>query len=93
MTPLFTAGNSRLAYYVSGNGAPLVVVPAWISHFEYDGLLPETRSYYQRLGARRRLIRYDKRGTGLSDRHVTDESYTVERQVADLAGGDPPSPC
>ena len=44
------------------------MIPGWISHLELEWEAPPMRDLYERLAADHLLIRYDKRGTGLSDR-------------------------
>ena len=65
-----------IAYSTFGNGHPLLLVPGWISHLELDLENPDYARFYQALTheGRRRLIRLDMRGTGLSDREVPDTS-------------------
>jgi len=72
----------RLAYSVTGEGPPLLIVPSWISHLELDEqeLVPPV--FFQSLARANRLIRYDKRGMGLATRHAAD--YSLEAQVGDL---------
>ncbi|MDQ6945517.1 MAG: alpha/beta hydrolase, partial [Actinomycetota bacterium] len=82
----FTSGRVRLAYEIQGQGEPtLLVIPGWVSHIDYDLSRPEIRSFYQRLAAGRRLIRYDKLGCGLSDRTANASALGVEAQVEDAA--------
>ena len=59
-----------IAYQVVGPAAEvdLVVVPGWVSHLEVMWELPEFAHFLERLAAMGRLIMFDKRGTGLSDR-------------------------
>jgi len=81
----FASGDVRIAYEVIGSGRDaLVVVPGWASHLEVDWGTPEIRSYYRALAVGRRLVRYDKRGTGLSDRSVGSDTYAPSTQVEDL---------
>ena len=82
----YTSGPVRIAYDVVGRGnQTLLVTPGWVSHLDYDWATPEIRDYYQRLASgTRHVIRYDKRGTGLSDRPNGPEMYSLEVQVADL---------
>lgn len=82
----FTSGEVRIAYDIVGAGhLPLVVTPGWVSHLDYDWSTPEIRSYYEHLaGTSRRVIRYDKRGNGLSDRPSGADAYALDAQVADL---------
>src|SRR3954465_2384147 len=64
--------GARLAYALAGAGPPLVVIPGWVSHLELSWT--SLRDAVGPLTTRRRLIRYDKRGTGLSDRELPDAS-------------------
>ena len=59
-----------IAYQVVGPAAELdvVFVPGWVSHLEVMWELPEFAHFLERLAAMGRLIMFDKRGTGLSDR-------------------------
>ncbi|WP_369134629.1 alpha/beta fold hydrolase [Modestobacter sp. I12A-02662] len=77
-----TADGVRLAYAFSGEGPPLVKVANWLTHLEYDLESPVWRHWYEELGARYRLLRYDERGTGLSD--LDADGYTVDDWVDDL---------
>jgi pimeloyl-ACP methyl ester carboxylesterase len=59
----------NIAYQVTGDGPfDLVLVPGFISHLELDWSEPRHARFLDRLGSFARLIRFDKRGTGLSDR-------------------------
>ena len=49
-------------------GPPLVYVPGWVSHLEIELENGLSRRFYQALATFTRLIRFDKRGTGMSDR-------------------------
>jgi DNA-binding SARP family transcriptional activator/pimeloyl-ACP methyl ester carboxylesterase/tetratricopeptide (TPR) repeat protein len=58
-----------IAYQVTGDGPlDLVLISGFISHIEKDWEEPRHAHYLERLGSIARLIRFDKRGTGLSDR-------------------------
>src|SRR5262245_31753144 len=62
------AGDVYIAYQVSGKGRlDLVFVPGFVSHVEHAWEEPGLARFFGRLGAFSRLIRFDKRGTGLSD--------------------------
>ncbi len=74
--------GSRLAYAVVGEGPPLVKAANWLSHLELDWQGPIWRHWLERLSHRRRLVRYDARGNGLSD--WNPRSITFEDFVADL---------
>jgi pimeloyl-ACP methyl ester carboxylesterase len=63
------SGDVNIAYQVIGEGPiDLVLVPGFISHLELDWAEPRSAHFLRRLAAFSRLIRFDKRGTGLSDR-------------------------
>ena len=65
------SGDVNIAYQVTGNGPfDLVFIHGFFSHLEIDWELPASRRVNERLGSFARLIRFDKRGTGLSDRNV-----------------------
>ncbi len=72
----------RIAFAMHGSGPPLVRAPTWLTHLEFDWESPVWRHWLVGLGERNRLLRYDERGCGLSDRNVTDLS--LEARVADL---------
>ena len=77
-----TEDGVRIAYCVEGEGPPLVVCPWFIDSFALEHLVPELQAFMRRLGQGRRLVRYDMRGTGLSQRDVDDLSHSA--QVGDL---------
>ena len=77
-----TPDGVRIAYAVVGEGPPLVHVPGWISHLELDWRLPASREIWESYARHFTVIRIDKRGTGLSDRNVSD--YSLEARVRDL---------
>ncbi|HUF52434.1 MAG TPA: alpha/beta fold hydrolase [Dehalococcoidia bacterium] len=72
----------RIAYTTAGSGTPLVLCPGWISHLELDWMAPFFRAFWEPLAEKYHLVRYDRRGTGLSDRNVED--YSLEAQTGDL---------
>jgi len=62
-------GDVSIAYQVLGNGPiDLVYVPPFVSNLELQWQEPQQARYLQRLAAFSRLVMFDKRGTGLSDR-------------------------
>ena len=77
------SGDIHIAYQVLGEGPrDLVYVPGWISHVEYAWEDPSYAQFLRRLSAFSRLILFDKRGTGLSDRDV---GYpTLEQRMDDV---------
>jgi class 3 adenylate cyclase len=65
------SGDVNIAYQITGDGPfDLVLVPGFFSHLEIDRELPGYAHFLERLETIARLIRFDKRGTGLSDRTV-----------------------
>ena len=72
----------RIAYAAVGDGPPLLKTANWLNHLEYDWESPVWRPLLHALADRRRLIRYDARGNGLSDWDVADLSF--EAFVRDL---------
>lgn len=72
----------RIATVCTGDGPPLVKVPNYLSHLEYEESSPVWSHWLAALSSGRRLVRYDLRGCGLSDRAVDDLS--IEAFVHDL---------
>jgi pimeloyl-ACP methyl ester carboxylesterase len=73
------SGEVSIAYQVFGSGdTDIVVVPGWVSCIETFWEEPNYVRFLQRLGGFARVILFDKRGTGLSDR-VTDTPMLEER--------------
>ncbi|HEY9378521.1 MAG TPA: alpha/beta fold hydrolase [Jiangellaceae bacterium] len=59
----------NIAYQVTGDGdVDIVLIPGFISHLEQDWGDPRHARFLSRLATFGRLIRFDKRGTGMSDR-------------------------
>jgi pimeloyl-ACP methyl ester carboxylesterase len=63
-----TTDGLSIAYYAIGDGAPPLVYLTPGSHLEREWAYPEQRAWLQRLAQNHRLIRFDARGIGLSDR-------------------------
>ncbi len=75
------ASGARVAYAVVGEG-PLIVCPAWwVSHVERDWEHPGFRRFFTRLAECFRVVRYDRPGTGLSDRDVPPRTQESEIQL------------
>lgn len=77
-----SADNVRIAFAEAGTGPPLVRVANWFTHLDLDWCSAVWRHWFDALSDRRTLIRYDARGSGLSDRRVDD--FSLERWVDDL---------
>ena len=97
MTPPETryakSGELRIAYQVAGSGPlDLVYVPGFVSNIDLFWEIPEWAYFFGRISAFSRLILFDKRGTGLSDRvagiATLEERMDDVRAVMDAAGSE-----
>jgi pimeloyl-ACP methyl ester carboxylesterase len=78
-------GDVNIAYQVIGEGdIDIVFVMGWISHLEYFWKHHLFASFLERLASFSRLILFDKRGTGLSDRVPVNELPTLEQRMEDV---------
>jgi pimeloyl-ACP methyl ester carboxylesterase/DNA-binding SARP family transcriptional activator len=69
-----SADGTGIAWAEVGSGPPLVKVANWISHLEHEHRSPVWCHMIRELSRENRLVRYDQRGNGLSDRKVSDLS-------------------
>ena len=69
-----TPDGVTLAVAVAGDGPVLVRAGNWLTHVEHDANSPIWAPQLDRLARRNRLVRYDVRGNGLSDREVAEVS-------------------
>ncbi len=77
------SGDVHIAYQIVGSGPfDLVVVPGFISHIEWFWEEPACARFLSRLASFARLILFDKRGTGLSDRVA--QVPTLEQRMDDV---------
>lgn len=77
------SGRINIAFQVYGSGpVDLVYIPGWVSNIDWMWACPELVSFFVELGKVCRIILFDKRGTGLSDRIV--ESSTMEERMDDI---------
>lgn len=82
-TKFTQSGEVSIAYQVLGQGPlDLVVIPGFVSHLEHAWEDPAYARFLQRLASFSRLILFDKRGTGLSDR-ITGIP-TLEQRMDDV---------
>ncbi|MDO5735451.1 MAG: alpha/beta fold hydrolase [Propionibacteriaceae bacterium] len=77
-----SADGTRIAWSRHGSGPPIVRVAAWLSDLEQDLASPVWGHWLNDLGRRFSVIRYDERGSGLSDRDPNE--YGLDAWVADL---------
>jgi class 3 adenylate cyclase len=79
------SGDVNIAFQVVGDGPlDLVYVPGWVSHLEYFWQEPSYAAFLRRLSSFSRLILFDKRGTGMSDRVPDTELPTLEQRMDDV---------
>jgi pimeloyl-ACP methyl ester carboxylesterase/class 3 adenylate cyclase len=85
------SGGLNIAYQAVGEGpAQLLMIPGWFSHLALDWEEPTWVRWCERIASFARIVRFDKRGTGLSDRPpgipTPDERMEDARAVMDAAG-------
>jgi pimeloyl-ACP methyl ester carboxylesterase len=85
------SGDLSIAYQVVGEGPDdVLMIPGWFSHLALDWEEPTWVRWVERLASFARLVRFDKRGTGMSDRPpgipTPDERMEDARAVMDAAG-------
>jgi DNA-binding SARP family transcriptional activator/pimeloyl-ACP methyl ester carboxylesterase len=79
------SGDIRIAYQVVGNGpVDLVLVHGWVCTFQPGWEYPKAAAFYRRLASMGRLILFDKRGTGLSDRVSPERLPDLETRMDDV---------
>jgi class 3 adenylate cyclase len=77
------SGEVRIAYQITGDGPfDVVWAPGTMSHLDLDWEIPQRALFFERFSKFCRLIRFDKRGTGLSDRPV--HMATLEERTDDI---------
>ena len=87
------SGTVNIAYQIVGEGpVDLVLVLGWVSHLAYVWELPALASFLKRLASFSRLILFDKRGCGMSDRvhplPTLEQRMDDVRAVLDAAGSE-----
>src|SRR5213595_1342050 len=77
------SGDVNIAYQVTGEGPfDLVFVPAYVTHLEQHWKMPTFTPFLGQLSSFSRLIRFDKRGTGMSD--PVSGAPTLETRMDDV---------
>lgn len=77
--------GTQIAYEVFGSGPrDLVFVHGWVTHLELLWEQPRVARSLERLGSFCRVVNFDKRGTGLSDRVPVDRLPTLEQRMDDV---------
>jgi pimeloyl-ACP methyl ester carboxylesterase len=78
------SGDVSVAYQVSGNHPnDLLYCAGWLSHLELAWEQPDLARFFNRLASFSRLIRFDRRGMGLSDRDISPLT-TLEQRAEDI---------
>src|SRR3970040_998967 len=80
-----TEDGVRIAYCVEGEGPPLVMTPFFIESFSFHHLVPEVDQLLNPLRSVRRVIQFDSRGTGLSQRDARVEPQSTQLDLAAVA--------
>ena len=86
--------GKRIAYATAGEGPLLVFGAKWVSHLEEEWDDLRARSFYEELAQSHRVVRYDRLGSGLSDRVLPgpasiDLDTRTLRSVIDACGTEP----
>jgi pimeloyl-ACP methyl ester carboxylesterase len=76
-------GDVNVAYQVVGDGSPDLVL-GWVQSFDPGWEIEPIKRFYERLASFSRLILFDKRGIGLSDRVAIDDLPTLETRMDDM---------
>ena len=83
VTHYVKSDDVHIAYQVIGDGSlDLLFVPGFVSHVEATWHSPVRSSFFRRLASFSRLILFDKRGTGMSDRG--SQIFTLEQRMHDV---------
>ncbi len=79
-----TSDGVRVAYTTYGSGYPLIFVPGWVSHLDIDAFIWDfaVEGLLEATGHSLMVARYDKRGTGLSQRG--DVGLTIDDRIKDI---------
>jgi pimeloyl-ACP methyl ester carboxylesterase len=77
-----TSDGVRIAYSTTGEGPPVVLILGWFTHLEQGANSPGLNLWAPALLPRHRIVQYDGRGSGLSDRGISD--FSLEAKLRDL---------
>jgi pimeloyl-ACP methyl ester carboxylesterase len=78
------SGDVQVAYQAFGIGPVLVWVPGWVSQLDLYWEEPALARFLRRLASFARLVVFDRRGLGLSDRVSGDHVPTLEERIDDI---------
>jgi len=79
-----TDDGVRIAYCVAGEGPDIVCCPDAVGSFALDRLIEDQMGFWRALWSGRRVVRFDMRGTGLSDPARTSGEPFFEQSTDDL---------
>jgi pimeloyl-ACP methyl ester carboxylesterase/class 3 adenylate cyclase len=79
-----TSGDLQIAYQAFGAGPDLVWVPGWVSQLDLYWEEPAVVRFLRRLASFSRVIVFDRRGLGLSDRVPSQSPPTPEQRIDDI---------
>ena len=77
-----TPDGARIAYATVGQGPHLVYLGWCMTHLELEWEDPAFRTFLEKLGHHHTIVRYDRRGVGLSDREKKD--FSLEAKLQEL---------
>ena len=78
------SGDLRIAYQAFGAGPALVWVPGWVSQLDLYWEEPAVERFVRRLASFSRVIVFDRRGFGLSDRFTAENVPSLEERIDDI---------
>lgn len=78
------AGRASIAYQVSGEGPDVVLVPGFLDHIEAIWQDAGFAEFFRRVASFSRLIAFDKRGSGMSDRLPGGEEVRLDERMDDI---------
>ncbi len=82
-----SAGGVSIAYQVMGAGPDVVLVSGMLNNIEASWQDPGFADAYRQIASFARLISFDKRGTGMSDRFPYDHSMGLDEHMDDIGCG------
>src|SRR6476620_2845328 len=83
VTQYALSGDVNIAYQTMGDGpVDIVLVPSFMSHIEFMHELPGYTTFLRRLSGFARVVTFDKRGQGLSDR--VSDAPSLEQRMDDV---------
>ena len=77
-----SADGTTIAWATAGHGTPVLRAPHWMNHLEYEWKNPFKGHFLSRIAQHHRLVRFDQRGNGLSDRDV--DRISVDAMMEDM---------